>query len=278
MNYLNLGCGSRFHHEWKNVDFISNHPDVMSCNLTRGIPFKSSSVEVVYHSHLLEHLKKQQAKVFLSECYRVLIPNGIIRIAVPDLEQITRSYLQQLEIAIVDQTSSSPDYDWMLLELFDQMVREQSGGEMGKLLTSEDIPNQAFILQRVGVEAQRIIDAQGQKTILPTQNLQQILKKVFRKLKSWGYGKELLIRLLLDQQDYQALNIGRFRQSGEVHQWMYDRYSLGRLLKECGFIDIQQCAADESKIPNWTSFHLDTEPDGTVYKPDSLYVEAIKPA
>jgi hypothetical protein len=35
--------------------------------------------------------------------------------------------------------------------------------------------------------------------------------------------------------------------------------------------------ADESYITNWTSFNLDTEPDGSIYKPDSLYMEAVKP-
>jgi hypothetical protein len=58
---------------------------------------------------------------------------------------------------------------------------------------------------------------------------------------------------------------------------MYDRYSLKRLLEESGFVDIKQYAANESSIPYWTSFNLDTEPDGTVYKPDSFYMEAVKP-
>ena len=35
--------------------------------------------------------------------------------------------------------------------------------------------------------------------------------------------------------------------------------------------------ASESRIPGWSEFHLDTEPDGTVYKPDSLNMEAVKP-
>lgn len=57
---------------------------------------------------------------------------------------------------------------------------------------------------------------------------------------------------------------------------MYDRYSLLCLLKQCGFSNIIQRSAFDSDIQNWTSFNLDTEMDGTVYKPDSLYMEAIK--
>jgi hypothetical protein len=57
---------------------------------------------------------------------------------------------------------------------------------------------------------------------------------------------------------------------------MYDRYSLGKILQQMGFTEIIQRQADISYISNWSDFNLDTEPDRTVYKPDSLYMEAIK--
>lgn len=59
---------------------------------------------------------------------------------------------------------------------------------------------------------------------------------------------------------------------------MYDSYSLAKLLKACGFQQIMQRTATQSYIPNWSDFNLDTEPDGSVYKPDSLFMEAIKPS
>jgi hypothetical protein len=58
---------------------------------------------------------------------------------------------------------------------------------------------------------------------------------------------------------------------------MYDYYSISLLLKNNGLSGIIRRSAHESYIPNWTNFNLDTELDGTIYKPDSLYVEAIKP-
>ena len=58
---------------------------------------------------------------------------------------------------------------------------------------------------------------------------------------------------------------------------MYDRYSLSILLKNCGLAEITKRNAYESFIDEWTKFYLDTEPDGSVYKPDSLYIEAVKP-
>ena len=69
----------------------------------------------------------------------------------------------------------------------------------------------------------------------------------------------------------------QFRASGEVHRWMYDRWSLGRLLEECGFSDTRVCAASESRIPGFSAYLLDCEEDGSTRKPDSLFIEAQKP-
>jgi hypothetical protein len=74
-----------------------------------------------------------------------------------------------------------------------------------------------------------------------------------------------------------AIKIGQFRLAGEVHQWMYDRYSLAHLMLAAGFVDPIQQSAKNSLIPQWTSFNLDTLPDGNVRKPDSLFMEATKP-
>ena len=73
------------------------------------------------------------------------------------------------------------------------------------------------------------------------------------------------------------LEVGRFRALGEVHQWMYDRYSLARLLEKAGLSEITQRAADEGYVANWRTFNLDTNADGSIYKADSLFIEARKP-
>ncbi len=83
--------------------------------------------------------------------------------------------------------------------------------------------------------------------------------------------------MLLSEDDLDALQIGRFRKTGDAHQWMYDSYSLAQLLEATGFSSPRRYTAIESRIPRWSNFHLDSEPDGTIYKPDSLYMEALKP-
>jgi predicted SAM-dependent methyltransferase len=64
--------------------------------------------------------------------------------------------------------------------------------------------------------------------------------------------------------------------TGELHKWMYDRYSLAELLKETGFHDPVVREHDTSTYPRWREFGLDTERDGTPYKKHSLYMEAFK--
>lgn len=138
MKYLNLGCGYHYSKDevWTNLDFTSTGEHVIGHNLLNGIPFDDHSFDVVYHSHVLEHFSKSDAPAFLKECYRVLKPDAIIRIAIPDLEQIARLYLKYLELGIAnpDDENIRANYDWLLIEMYDQTVRNHSGGEMGKYL------------------------------------------------------------------------------------------------------------------------------------------------
>ena len=284
MKRLNLGCGSRFHPDWTNVDFTATREGVIAHDLNQNIPFPDESFDVVYQSHLLEHFSKTNAELFLRECYRVLRPEGVFRVVVPDLEQIARTYLTALEKANAGFEEWHYNYEWILLEMYDQSVRNQSGGEMRAYLSSNHIPNKEFIIQRLGREAKTVIEARKRHhqksqsaTTTATNPPKRLAKQLYCFLRYPNYRRESLLKLLLGS-EYKALQIGRFRQSGEIHQWMYDRYSLSVLLNKIGLENVQQCSATESYIPNWKSWNLDTEPDGSIYKPDSLYMEGIKPA
>lgn len=264
MKCLNLGCGNRYHKTWTNVDFFADSDYVIAHNLLRGIPYPDSTFEVVYHSHVLEHFSRPHAVEFTKECWRVLKPGGIIRIAVPDLESIIHEYQKWLDLAQKGDKAAQANYDWIMLELYDQAVRNYGGGEMGKYLLQENVPNEVYVRERMG----SFFDAIRQPQ--PTSNLKAILKQspLFKTIRNALMNSNLL--------GLQSFRISKFRLSGEVHQWMYDRYSLSRLLSQCGFKNGKVCHADESGIPKWTDNNLDTEPDGSIYKPDSLYLEATK--
>jgi predicted SAM-dependent methyltransferase len=284
--YLNLGCGERFHPTWTNVDVAPCDERVMKHDVRGSLPFASGAFDAVYHSHLLEHLPRDEAPGFLIECHRVLKPGGLIRVVVPDLEQIARMYLRALEGAAAGDVAWQANYRWMVLELYDQTVRQESGGQMYRYLSDSRLPNRQFVLERMGWEGRRMMESAQREAERVARRrggearrgssgrwatLGREIRQAARSPRKW------LLRWLLGR-SYEALQIGRFRQTGEVHQWMYDRYSLCELLLASGFVAPRPVRADESLVPDWTSYGLDIEPDLTVSKPDSLFMEALKPA
>lgn len=60
---------------------------------TRRLPLESGTAEIVYSSHMLEHLDREEARSFLSEVMRVLVPGGYLRLVLPDLRKLTDRYL-----------------------------------------------------------------------------------------------------------------------------------------------------------------------------------------
>src|SRR5437762_12486254 len=88
MKCLNLGCGARFHPQWTNLDLTPSGQNVRAYDCRQPLPFEDESFDVVYHSHLIEHLRREDVIRFLRECCRVLRPGGILRVAIPDLEGI----------------------------------------------------------------------------------------------------------------------------------------------------------------------------------------------
>jgi SAM-dependent methyltransferase len=58
------------------------------------IPIGSGTADVVYASHVLEHLDRGEVLRFLSEIARVLAPGGIVRLAVPDLARLVSRYVK----------------------------------------------------------------------------------------------------------------------------------------------------------------------------------------
>lgn len=266
---LNVGCGSRYHGDWINIDFIATGENVQKHDLKKGIPYPDNAFDVIYHSHVLEHFTKADAMNFVKECYRLLKPGGIIRIAVPDLEVIAKNYLSFLESASVGDALSEANYDWTMLEMYDQTVRNHREGEMKEYFEKKDILNKDFIKKRMGC----FFEIMAEKKVGQIKNTWKThikrfvpvgqIKKIFKSVKDNLPGEK-------------HRELGKFRMSGEIHQWMYDRFSLARLLKNTGFNGIIQRSATDSYIENWARYNLDSEPDGSTYKPDSLFMEARK--
>lgn len=235
---INLGSSARVAPYWNNVDFswimrfgryprlcdllhrlglLSDHryqrilkldPEAVLWNLAKGIPFAAGVFDGVYHSHLLEHIDREVAPDFIKECHRVLKPGGILRVVVPDLEKLARSY-----VGIMDR---SPD--------------------------------------RAG---------RSEHTIAVEKMFDQMVIRTPR----WRKDQKLVVQIL------EHMFIGNTARAGVLHRWMYDRFSLGELLHDAGFVDIQTCTETTSQISGWNEFQLDTNLDGSPYAQDSLYME-----
>ena len=75
---LNLGCGFRKMPGYINID---NRPEVspdLVCDLTKGIPYKDSSIEHVRAVDFLEHIPIGKTVQMIEEIYRVLRPGGML--------------------------------------------------------------------------------------------------------------------------------------------------------------------------------------------------------
>lgn len=250
---LNLGCGQRFHSAWSNLDLKPADSSIRRWDVSQHLPFQDASFPAVYHSHLLQHLPREQALPFLRECRRVLQPAGILRLAVPNLEAIARLYLHTLEAASHGEPEAIAEHGWMVMELLDRSTRECPGGAMEEYLQNEDSELARY---RLGVDGEKSTE--------------------FRSPPPSFAWREQMLRWLLGE-EYALLQLGRFRRAGEVYHWMYDRVSLRELLRTAGFEFIRCVGPMESEIPHWNEYHLDTTPEGDVRKPDSLFVEAERP-
>ena len=271
---LNLGCGSRFHKDWINIDIQSQSEFVIAHDLKNGIPFGDHEFNMVYHSHVLEHIPKDEAIKFLKECVRVLKPGGVLRIAIPDLEKITRKYLELLEkgLSQLESEENWENYQWILIEMYDQVVRNESGGEMRKYLLQKRIINESFLIEQCGLEVKAIWEDLRKNS--STQNV-GFAKKLFWFLKYSKFRNDAIHSFLFPKR-HQLYLSASFRNSGEIHQWMYDRYSLTRILKQLNLHNVEGKKYDSSYFENWTKYELDGKSGIGAFKPDSLYIEGIK--
>lgn len=264
---LNLGCGSVYLPEWTNVEFKSPDSSVIEHDLREPLPFRDSSFQVVYHSHVLEHLEPLEAAQLLEECHRVLAPGGILRMVVPDLESKARLYLEKLETVENNISPSAiDDYDWSVIELLDQLVRRRSGGQMAEYLRREPLPD--YARKRLGDEVGRV------RSVNTSDQRPTLRSRILHRLKHLGTK----IGMVLCDIRPEERAVAHFFRQGECHRWMYDRSSLRRVLECAGFRHINQVDANTSSIEDWdqSGRWLDA-PDGKVRRPDSIYLEARKP-
>jgi predicted SAM-dependent methyltransferase len=88
---LHLACGPHIVDGWENIDILKGK-NIKNHDLRKPLPYKESSVDVIFHEHFIEHLTKLEAEAFLLDCHRVLRKGGAVRIGWPDLKRLLNAY------------------------------------------------------------------------------------------------------------------------------------------------------------------------------------------
>lgn len=87
---LHIGCGSVKLDGWINADLTPRAQLIV--NICRPLPFPADFLDRIHSEHVLEHVTYDCGVRFLREARRVLSPGGVIRIAMPDLDDLIEGY------------------------------------------------------------------------------------------------------------------------------------------------------------------------------------------
>jgi len=71
-------------------------------DLRKGIPLKDKTVDVIYTSHMFEHIPYNQLINFIGECNRVLKIKGMLSVCVPNAGLYLEAYNQKIQFKKVE--------------------------------------------------------------------------------------------------------------------------------------------------------------------------------
>ena len=94
---LHLGSGSAIIPDFINVDILQIPGVALRCDLSKTLPFKVESIQECYLCHVLEHFATDQVPIILRELSRIMKPGALLRVCVPDLDTIFRTYVNRIE-------------------------------------------------------------------------------------------------------------------------------------------------------------------------------------
>lgn len=265
---INIACGDSFVEGWQNFDYMPFSPVVRRANLLGRLPLAAGYAEVVYSSHFLEHVPRNLVDQFLAECFRITKSGGRIRLVLPDLEEMCKTYLENRARGEHDKA------DFLVLEMLDQCVRTLPGGELGAFYSGlQGSPARhkdmiEFVRQRTGHEVRVAAPtAGGWRHALASPS------KLMGKLEQLYCGA--MLALLPSAFRRQNVSLAAV---GERHAWIYDFYSVDRLLMQAGFANVTRVTATTSMIANFPFFPLDVTREGIPRKGlESMFIEALKP-
>ena len=97
MRALEIGPGRNpVDKSWTIIDMVKRPwVDIVHDVRKLPLPFKDNSFDLVYLSHILEHIPWFQTLDFLKEIRRILVQTGTIEVWVPDFKKLVECYLKR---------------------------------------------------------------------------------------------------------------------------------------------------------------------------------------
>ena len=130
---LHLGCGKRFIPGFIHIDAI-DFPHVDHVSTIDNLSFLGdNTIDLIYCCHVLEHFKRREVNKVLFEWRRVLKPNGILRLSVPDFEKLCEVYKSNKKLeTVIGALFGRQDYLYNIhYNVFDERTLTKSLEEVG---------------------------------------------------------------------------------------------------------------------------------------------------
>jgi len=249
--FFNVGAGDFYHPYWINVDKSSDWYAVHAKGhrfidydllQLRPLPVPDGTAEIVYTSHTLEHVNNEAAQLFCHEAFRILGPQGLIRIVVPDVDVLFRAY------RLGDR-------------FFDPMVRMYDTADRARRVCldrpASELSCQQLFLWRIATSVS-IHHTSGARERMTDQEVDEAFQALpYERALDWITSKS-------------DLEVQRRYPGNHINWWSYSKMAC--FLAIAGFAHIHRCAYGQSASPLMRNTRLfdNTHPEM------SLYVEAVK--
>lgn len=142
---VNIASGNYGQPGWINIDCYKGKNVTVIFDVRKKIPLPNQSVEMIFCEHFLEHLDfYEEVPHFLSECFRVLIKGGLVRLVVPNVPAYLKAYFRDGGLEVMHHIRNTEKYNTKM-EVVNRVFRER-----GRHLFAYDTETLLYILKQAG--------------------------------------------------------------------------------------------------------------------------------
>jgi predicted SAM-dependent methyltransferase len=84
---MNIGCGPCIRPGWVNADVHHRDGIDLACDIRHGVPLPEATFDYIVAMHVLQDLPYPDILPALKELRRLLKPDGLLRLGLPDVDK-----------------------------------------------------------------------------------------------------------------------------------------------------------------------------------------------